>query len=327
MGDSADDKDRVIVKKNGPVHIAYYKAQESSVRLDTGGSGFFISGDGLIATAAHAVPVGQSRVIADTVDGTAYIAEMISRDVSNDLALLKVIKADRLKDFPFLKLNTRDAFGEELAATGHPNRWPSVYISMGKALEKPYRTSYPAWKDSNDLLRMTAHVIGGNSGGAVVDFAGDVRGVLVGSQGSGLAVVVPSKNVENLLKWTERAARGKIDHEGGYSLAAYEIPVGAKKDKPADAGDAIKKPLPKLVLPNDSPRPEQKSEEKGKLPDSKEQKPQPMEQGPVLPESFKIPGAGSYKSPYGKVVKDPMNYYEHKKIQEERKPLPGGDLD
>lgn len=312
VGDGADEDDRVIVKKNGPVHIAYYKAQESSVRLDTGGSGFFISSDGLVATASHAVPIGSTKLMANTVDGTSYLAELISRDVDNDLALLKVVAEDRLKQFPFLKLNTKDAYSEELAVTGHPKVWPSVYISMGKALDKPYKTNYPAWNKANDLLRMNAHVEGGNSGGAVVDYKGDVRGVLVGSQGRAIAVVVPSKNVDHLLKWTERAATEKITKEGGYNLEKTPEAVARLLPKPegkASAQDSVAK---QGISELKQPPKEQPTKE---LPQqSKEQQ---------LPSSWiKNPGAGSFVSPYGKIYQNKMNYYEQKKIQE--RPLPGG---
>lgn len=316
VGDRADETDRVIVKKNGPVHIAYYKAQESSVRLDTGGSGFFVSGDGLIVTASHAVPIGSRAIGVDTVNGAKYIAEMISRDVNNDLALLKVASVDRPPKVPFLQLNTKDAYGETLAATGHPKRWASVYISMGRAQEKPFRTSHWMWRNSSDLLTMSAHVEGGNSGGAVIDLSGDVRGVLVGTHGwSDRAIVVPSKNIENLLKWTEQARTKKIDHHGGYRLASYEQPlnksmpaivedIAAKESREPDARDPRQDRLSKPDLPESNQRP------KRQPPEWKEQQ---------LPKEWlKNPGVDGYVSPYGKIYKDSMNYYEQKKVTLEK---------
>lgn len=314
--DSADASDRVIVRKNSTEHSAYYKAQQATLRFNMGekvGSGFFISGDGLIVTASHVVPEGQAKVNVNNVDGTEYSAELISRDVNNDLALLKIVETGKAAKFPFLSLNIKDAYREKLAAIGHPHGWPSVYISMGLGHSKPLKATQN-WENADELLGIIAHVEGGNSGSAVIDGCGSVRGVMVGRGLGGLfGFAVPSKNIDKLIRWTyDRAPVAGINHEGGYRLAEYEVPEGSKNKVPKDKlpETEVEGP-PKSPIQNEQkqqlkPEAKEPAAEHNDLTKPSERLPRPMEQQP-LPEVLKKPGPGSFTSPYGKIYRNPTH--------------------
>lgn len=280
---SADESDRLIVRRNSVEHKAYYKAQQASLRVnlpDDGGhgSGFLISPDGLAVTASHVVPKGLARIDVNRVDGTKYSAELIARDVNNDLALIKISSKDNSK-FPFLTLNTKDAHSEKLAATGHPYGWPSMYISMG--LGHSTSKAAPQWKNADELLPFITHAAGGNSGGAVIDGCATVRGVMVGGGFKALGAAIPSKSVEKLVRWTEQAKSAGINNEGGYNLAEFEVKDGKKESAAAPEAKRTE-----TTKENAAPKPE-----------------------------LKIHKPGSFKSPYGNVYTNPMNYYEQKQLK------------
>lgn len=156
-------------------------------------------------------------------DGQEYDAVFVSRDSNNDLAVLKVIKAEKGREFPFLKIDTNDAYGENLAAIGHPHSWPSVYLSLGKATEGPVDPSHETWRRSDAVIRFDAHVQPGNSGGPVIDGCGSARAVTVGKAGDGIAYAIPSRAVQNLLKWTGDQVAGRVYKQDGLSLGNSEL--------------------------------------------------------------------------------------------------------
>ena len=84
------------------------------------GSGFFVSSDGLIVTNKHVVVDEQAEYTVILGDGTEYVAEVLARDPSNDIAVIKV----EGKDFPVLTLGDSDIVrvGETVIVIGNPRR-------------------------------------------------------------------------------------------------------------------------------------------------------------------------------------------------------------
>jgi len=69
-----------------------------------GGSGFFISDDGIILTNRHVVQDKHATYDIGTSDGKNFEAEVVARDPINDVAILKVknLNGKRSKKYPFL---------------------------------------------------------------------------------------------------------------------------------------------------------------------------------------------------------------------------------
>ncbi|HUA20655.1 MAG TPA: trypsin-like peptidase domain-containing protein, partial [Bryobacteraceae bacterium] len=82
------------------------------------GSGFLISGDGKILTNNHVV-ANEQQLEVTLPDQTRYKAKLLSRDESNDLALLQIQPRKKL---PWLRLGDSDGLqvGQKVLAIGNP---------------------------------------------------------------------------------------------------------------------------------------------------------------------------------------------------------------
>src|SRR5580658_1511097 len=81
------------------------------------GSGFLISADGKILTNSHVV--ANEHQLEVTVDQTHYKATLLSRDESNDLALIQITPKKKL---PWLRLGDSEGLqvGQKVLAIGNP---------------------------------------------------------------------------------------------------------------------------------------------------------------------------------------------------------------
>ncbi len=189
----------------------------SGQRITPGiGSGFIIRADGVIVTNAHVV-AGAQRVSVALPDGTSYEARVLGADEANDLAVLKI----EAQDLPVAALGRSDALliGEWVIALGNPfgfligNPEPSVTAGVlsatGRNLVARGEGEGGAYVD---MLQTDASVNPGNSGGPLVNAAGEVIGVnssiyspTGGSIGLGFAIPINRavRVVEDLLEHGE----------------------------------------------------------------------------------------------------------------------------
>lgn len=167
------------------------------------GSGVIISADGYIVTNNHVVD-GATKVDISLENNKRYVAKIIGTDPSTDLALLK-IDAENL---PFVKFGNSDniRIGEWVLAVGNPfnlNSTVTAGIISAKArnigiLEVENNTQVESF------LQTDAVVNPGNSGGALVNLAGELVGIntaiatRTGSY-SGYSFAVPSTLVKKVM--------------------------------------------------------------------------------------------------------------------------------
>jgi S1-C subfamily serine protease len=139
-------------------------------RLGTG-TGFFITADGYLLTNAHVV---EGCPVPKVVCGSAepIIAQVIARDAANDLALLKVDVANE----HVASLRTGVRIGEEIAAFGYPLQG---VLSTGGSFTVGNVSSLAGIKDDSRHIQISAPIQPGNSGGPVVDQAGNVIAIVV----------------------------------------------------------------------------------------------------------------------------------------------------
>jgi TPR repeat protein len=134
------------------------------------GTGFFVTSDGYLLTAAHVVAKGNNaRVL---VSGKTLSAKVVRIDEGNDLALLKV--SGTFTALP-LKSSTAVKLGMETFTIGFPN------IQLQGASPKLTKGSVSGLngiKDDPTRFQISVTVQPGNSGGPLVDFSGSVIGVL-----------------------------------------------------------------------------------------------------------------------------------------------------
>jgi len=164
------------------------------------GSGFIVSSDGLVVTNKHVVSDTQSQYKVITKDGKEYEVKNISRDPSNDLAVLKIdpsagsgLTPVELGDSGNLKVGQFVvAIGTALGEFRHTVT-TGVISGLGRGIDagNPYE-GYAERLD--DVIQTDAAINPGNSGGPLLNFAGQVIGVNVavasGAQNIGFALPV-----------------------------------------------------------------------------------------------------------------------------------------
>lgn len=138
----------------------------------TSGTGFFVSPEGHLVTNAHVVEGCKTPKITSGLTSPVS-ARVLARDSSNDLAL---IKGD-LKPTAVASLRTGIKMGEAIATFG----FPLVGLLSTKGnFTTGNISALTGLGDDSRFLQITAPVQPGNSGGPMIDQAGNVVGVVVG---------------------------------------------------------------------------------------------------------------------------------------------------
>ncbi len=169
------------------------------------GTGFIISSDGYIATNKHVVAnATKIGVILD--DGSTYEdVELIGTDPINDFAIIKI---KDIKDLTPIKIGDSKTtnIGQQVVAIGnalgtYQNSVTSGIISgKGRSLtaSDSSRTTY---ETLSDMIQTDAAINGGNSGGPLVNAAGEVIGIntAYASQGNNVGFAIPINSVKGIM--------------------------------------------------------------------------------------------------------------------------------
>ncbi len=199
---------------------------ESAANYRSGGSGFFVNNDGLIATNAHVALGGPELSV--RVRDRFYRARVVGANDVKDIALLQLegLKPDQVKPLP-LGDSSQLRSDDRVFALGHPRLVPTTYISPGhfKArttlLGAMVETGGQAQADEavatikaripqemfNDfskyltrpMLRGSVHIEGGNSGGPLIDGEGRAVGMAANGDEKATAYFVPIEQVRSVL--------------------------------------------------------------------------------------------------------------------------------
>lgn len=171
-----------------------------SVITDEGaGSGFFVSQDGHVITNLHVVAGGESLRIF-TQQGDMVDAELVARDVGNDLALLKVDPQGLAITVPLFADIDEIRVGDPVGALGAPFGLPNTLtVGIVSALDRTRRSGPQTWEPLRAMIQTDAALNPGNSGGMLIDGRGRVVGIPTQiqssdrtSSGIGFAVSVES---------------------------------------------------------------------------------------------------------------------------------------
>ncbi len=189
-----------------------------------GGSGVVISPDGLMLTNTHVIERGADFDVR-LGNGRHYRAKVLGRDVWGDLALLQLQSKDN-QPFPYLELGDSDALriGEPAMAVGNPfglgivDQHPTFTVGIISAV----RQSQGRY---TECITTDAEVNPGNSGGPLVNMAGQVVGIngQISTRwglrsNTGLGYAISARQVRMWLEPLKAAKGGNVEHGMPFGL-------------------------------------------------------------------------------------------------------------
>lgn len=196
------------------VSSVYEKAQKSVVEIRTervqqgfiqefvtngAGSGVIITSDGYIVTNNHVIDNAKS-VSVILSDGKLYSAEVIGKDPSTDLAVVKIDANDLT---PAVFGNSENLkVGETAIAIGNPlgTLGGSVTNGIISALDRELTIG----NETMTLLQTNAAVNPGNSGGGLFNINGELIGIVnaksIGDDIEGLGFAIPINDVKAVVE-------------------------------------------------------------------------------------------------------------------------------
>ena len=168
--------------------------------LDKTGSGFFVTGTGVIITNAH-VARGEESLLAMLSTGEQVEARVVYIDQELDIALVKVDVPSTKTDFPHLPLISADGVrqGEAVLAIGNPGDAMLFSATRGivSAVGRFSNAGPGTW------VQTDAPINPGNSGGPLLNLRGEVVGVntskLIKKSVHGIGFALSSSDVLQVL--------------------------------------------------------------------------------------------------------------------------------
>ena len=180
-------------------------------RSDSGGSGFVVSADGFVVTNNHVIE-GATKVRV-RLDERVYDAEVKGADAATDLALLKI---EAGKNLAYLPLGDSDRLrvGDYVMAIGNPLLLDHT-VTVGVVSAKGRSIGLTRDSSFENFIQTDAAINRGNSGGPLVNLAGEVVGIATamnwGAENIGFAVPVSTlKAVLPQLREKGRVSRGYL---------------------------------------------------------------------------------------------------------------------
>ena len=182
------------------------------------GSGFIWDSDGHVITNAHVVADGDQFTVT-FADGTTVDATLVGKDVFADVAVLQVQLAsgEQLPGVATIGDSASVAAGESVVAIGSPYGELTNTVSAGivGATGRTLPSSAGVY-DLTDLIQHDAAIYPGNSGGPLLNMAGEVIGINVATlqdtqtgQASGIGFALSIDSVRDLISGI--IANGSVD--------------------------------------------------------------------------------------------------------------------
>ncbi|TVR28697.1 MAG: PDZ domain-containing protein [Balneolaceae bacterium] len=195
------------------------------------GSGFIISEDGLVVTNQHVVGKNPSEIMVSTTDGASFKAKLIGVDELTDIALLRV---ESEATFPYVELSDSDdvIVGEWAIALGNPfglfdDGNPTVTVGVVSAKNRDFNPDPNNPRVYIDMIQTDAAINRGNSGGPLLNSAGNVIGmntfIYTGGTSAGfvgLSFAIPSNRIERVISQLLTSGVVMLDYDPGLEFTS-----------------------------------------------------------------------------------------------------------
>ncbi|HET8796445.1 MAG TPA: Do family serine endopeptidase [Thermoanaerobaculia bacterium] len=178
---------------------------ENQQRETSGGSGFIISADGYILTNNHVIENASKVEVHYGADengagGQSVPATIVGRDPATDIALLKIDVGQQL---PWIRLGDSDRIrkGDWAIAIGHPFRFENT-LTVGVISAKGRSLGLSQDSSFENFIQTDAAINFGNSGGPLLNIAGEVIAIntaIRGGGAQGIGFATPINTAKTLL--------------------------------------------------------------------------------------------------------------------------------
>lgn len=222
------------------------------------GSGFIISEDGLVVTNQHVLGTNSAKILV-TLNHEEFEAELIGSDEFTDIALIQIVNTDR--KFTYLEWDDTDRIlvGEWCIAMGNPfglfdDGQPTVTVGVVSAINRDFRPDPEQPKVFTQMIQTDAAINSGNSGGPLMNSQGKVIGmntfIFTPNSGNvGLSFAIPARRVKRITEQLLEKGEITLDYDWGMETVTisprlsyrYNIPlipyallvISVNKDGPA----------------------------------------------------------------------------------------------
>lgn len=173
-----------------------------------GGSGFFVSADGLLVTNRHVVDTENADYSIVTNDGATHEVEVLARDEVLDVAVLQVVNPDR--EFAHLAFGDSSSLklGQSVIAIGNAlgefrnSVSTGVVSGLARSIVAGNYASAPEVLD--EVIQTDAAINPGNSGGPLLNSSGQVIGINVATAlADNVSFAIPSNTVRQVVDSVE----------------------------------------------------------------------------------------------------------------------------
>ncbi|HEY6345921.1 MAG TPA: trypsin-like peptidase domain-containing protein [Bryobacteraceae bacterium] len=207
-GLGADEQNTIDIYKNAHDSVVYVTStvvERNWLFEQVGkalGSGFIVNPGGEILTNNHVVS-GSRQLEVTLPDQTRYNARILARDATNDLALIKIEPKHSLRA---LQMGDSDRLqvGQKVLAIGQPlgldgTLTTGIVSSLGRTIDGENN------RELEGMIQTDAAINQGNSGGPLLDSAGEVIGINTAiytpSGGSiGIGFAMPINRAKSMLE-------------------------------------------------------------------------------------------------------------------------------
>ncbi|MDP8078758.1 outer membrane-stress sensor serine endopeptidase DegS [Phocoenobacter skyensis] len=223
-------------------------SEKNGLKVSNLGSGVIMTSSGYILTNRHVIQ-NADQIIVALQNGRIFSATLVGSDILTDLAVLKI----QAKNLPFIPQNSQRPVrvGDVVLAIGNPfNLGQSITQGIISAIERNALSE----RGRQNFIQIDASINKGNSGGALINTAGELIGINTLSLGrssediaEGLSFAIPitlANKVMAKIIQDGRVIRGYFGVGTELFYSAKQLGVGERgvvvtsvtKDGPAERG-------------------------------------------------------------------------------------------